>query len=243
MNLEDSIKKLSKVIHSSKSLVVMTGAGISSESGVPTFRGEGGFWKGRSAMELASPEGFENNPELVWQWYEERRTKLKDIKPNPAHFALAELEKRCARFTLITQNVDRLHHQAGSKNILELHGTIWKNVCLSCPFEEDHPEEKRPTSHKCPKCGGWLRPGVVWFGEMLPEDTLSKAYRASENCDVFLVVGTSGVVYPAAGLSEIAKRSGAYTALVNLEKTNANVDLVLLGKAGNLLPKIFSAEV
>ena len=149
----------------------MTGAGVSAESGVPTFRGTGGLWEGRRAEEIATPEAFARDPEAVWRFYLWRRRGLLDIKPNPAHYALAELERSCPQFDLITQNVDGLHHQAGSRNLITLHGDIWVDRCTECGYEEraSAVSDKPPA---CRECGALARPGVVWFGEMLPEGAL-----------------------------------------------------------------------
>ncbi|GBD93411.1 NAD-dependent protein deacylase [bacterium BMS3Abin05] len=239
------MKKISDIwlnrFKTASSVAVLTGAGISAESGVPTFRGEDGLWKKFRPEELANFDAFLKNPELVWEWYNYRRKLIEEVKPNPGHFALAELEKRVHSFSLITQNVDDLHRKAGSQNIIELHGNILRNRCLSCgrvsgsadmDFSEGVP--------KCPQCGGRLRPDVVWFGEMLPEEAIQKAYAAAETCDIFMVLGTSAVVYPASALPEIAFRKGAFIVEINPEATpvTAYAHVSLRGKTGELLPEI-----
>ena len=201
-------------------IAVLTGAGISAESGIPTFRGAGGLWERYKPEELASPEAFRRDPKLVWEWYDYRRLKIKEAEPNRGHRLLASMEEEFPNFTLITQNVDGLHQRAGSKRVIELHGNIWKLRCTRCTYEDfnyEAPLKVLPPA--CPSCGGLLRPGVVWFGESLPIDALEEAYRAAKASDVFLVVGTSGMVYPAAQLPIEAKERGAYLIEVNPEET------------------------
>jgi len=226
-------------------IAVLTGAGISAESGVPTYRGAGGIWSGFSAEELASSEGFARDPRKVWRWHDQRRMDLKRIQPNAAHRALAELqhrlEARGGAFVLATQNIDGLHQAAGSTGVLELHGTILAIRCSVCSrrrhigFEATDGDVPR-----CPDCGQFMRPDIVWFGEPLPQDVWSAAARAAASCRLFMTIGTSAVVYPAAGLIEIAVAAGAGTIEVNLEPTPASdaVDIALHGQAGTLLPKL-----
>lgn len=180
---------------------VLTGAGISSESGVPTFRGAKGLWAKFRPEELANFDAFIKNPKLVWEWYQYRRNIISEVTPNAAHHALVDLEKRARCFTLVTQNVDNLHQRAGSRNVLELHGNIERSYCLDCKAfaAKDH------NGSKCPSCGGLLRPDVVWFGEMLPEGVFEKGAQAARQCELFLCIGTSAVVYPAASLPLLAK--------------------------------------
>ena len=217
----------------------MTGAGVSAESGVPTFRGTGGLWEGMRAEDIATPEAFASDPEAVWRFYLARRRGLLDIKPNPAHYALAELERSCPRFDLITQNVDGLHHQAGSRNIITLHGDIWIDRCTECGHEEraSTVSDKSPA---CRKCGALARPGVVWFGEMLPEGALEKAAACATAAELMLVVGTSSVVQPAASLANWAKADGALVVEINLDETPLTplADATLLGKAGEILARV-----
>jgi len=221
--------------------VVLTGAGISAESGVPTFRGAGGFWKQFRAEDLATPQAFHRDPKLVWEWYDWRRQMLKDVKPNAGHAFIARWQMRQPEVVLITQNVDGLHDRAGSRNILKLHGDIWMVRCTVCGREtrnEQAPFDEIPPS--CPDCAGLLRPGIVWFGESLPTGIWERAQDAVDDSDLLLVVGTSAVVYPAAGLVPSARAHGARVIEVNLEETpvSRTVDLSLLGKAGEILPEL-----
>jgi len=228
------------------SVAILTGAGISAESGVPTFRGAGGLWtdsklgKDFKAEDLATPEAFARDPRLVWEWYDSRRQAIAKAQPNAAHRALVEIEKRKPRFTLITQNVDGLHDLAGSGKILKLHGDIWRMRCTQCGA--NFPNRRVPLPKLPPHCacGGMARPGVVWFGESLPEGMMKEAEHAVEAAQVFLVVGTSAVVYPAAGLIPYAKQAGAKVIEINLEETaySARVDCALRGLAGELLPQL-----
>lgn len=200
-------------------LAVLTGAGVSAESGLPTFRGPGGIWEGQSAMELATPEAFEEDPERVWRFYAWRRDRLREARPNAGHEALARIERSLPRMTLITQNVDGLHRAAGSRNVLELHGTILLTRCTLCGAREpwpDAPFESLPP--RC-ACGGLLRPDVVWFGEALPEGVFEAAAAAAGESAVFLVAGTSSVVAPASTLAVIASRAGARVFEINPEET------------------------
>jgi NAD-dependent deacetylase len=221
-------------------IAVLTGAGISAESGVPTFRGEGGLWKQYRAEELATPGAFARDPKLVWEWYTWRRDLIAKTEPNQGHLALVDLENRAPGFTLVTQNVDGLHDRAGSRHILKVHGDIWDLRCVSCGREErDERLEFPELPPRCP-CGGMLRPGVVWFGESLPPGVWQESEQAVSTCDVLLVVGTSAVVYPAAGLAPLAKHAGARVIEVNLEETqfSAMVDKSFRGKSGEILPQL-----
>ncbi|MBZ5575167.1 MAG: NAD-dependent deacylase [Acidobacteriia bacterium] len=223
-----------------QSVAVLTGAGISAESGIPTFRGSGGLWKNYRAEDLATPEAFARDPRLVWEWYNWRRESIAKAAPNPAHQALVKLEIDKPHFTLITQNVDGLHDLAGSGRMLKLHGDIWRMRCTSCGSNWP---DRRPTLPKLPPhcaCGGLARPGVVWFGEPLPEGIMKEAEHAAASAHVFLVIGTSAVVYPAAGLVPFAKQSGASVIEINTESTafSGSVDFALQGPAGELLPKL-----
>jgi NAD-dependent deacetylase len=229
-------------LRQANSVAVLTGAGVSAESGVPTFRGNNGLWKQRRTEDLATPEAFAGNPQLVWEWYEWRRSVLADANPNPGHYALAELEKRVSNFTLITQNVDGLHELAGSRNVLRLHGSIWRVRCLACGLERF--DRRIPFPEIPPKCecGGTLRPGVVWFGEALPQDVWQAAENAARSAELFLVIGTSAVVYPAAGLAQIAKSSGARVVEINIAETQLSdqIDQFLQGPSGELLPQLIA---
>jgi NAD-dependent deacetylase len=227
-----------------RSIAVLTGAGVSAESGLPTFReAQTGLWARYDPQELATPDAFRRNPRLVWEWYAYRRGLAEAAAPNPAHLALAEIERRVEDFTLITQNVDGLHRRAGSRNVVELHGNLTRTKC----FEEDRAIEQWPPTDeappRCPHCGGRLRPDVVWFGEMLPQHAWEQAAAATGRCDLFLSVGTSGLVRPAAELPAAAKRLGAYVVEINLEP-GAQPDLFdahLYGPAGAILPALVTA--
>lgn len=212
MDYQDLIEDLK----AARRVVVLTGAGISAESGVPTFRGAGGLWKGLDPMQLATPEAFDRDPELVWEWYGWRRGLVAKCQPNPAHDFLAWLEPQVESFTLVTQNVDGLHQKAGSKNVIEIHGALFKSHCrrrCQAPREDFSVEfEELP---RCPVCKDLERPGVVWFGESLPEGALEAGIEAAAQADVFLVIGTSRVVFPAASLVPLAARSGAKVHEIN----------------------------
>ncbi len=234
--------QLLKKLKSAKKVVVLTGAGVSAESGVSTFRDPQGLWANFKPEELATPEAFRRNPKMVWEWYAWRRAKIKEVKPNPGHYALAEMEKIFPEFALITQNVDGLHHLAGSKNILELHGNIRRNKCFQCEKLFLQEIESKEIPPRC-GCGGFLRPDVVWFGELLPVGVMEKSYELSQNCELFFSIGTSALVQPAASLPIYAKRSGAYVVEINPQATEISylVDETLLGKSGEVLPQIVSA--
>jgi len=225
---------------SSERVVVLTGAGISAESGVPTFRGQEGIWRQYRATDLATPEAFARDPRLVWEFYNWRRKVLAPLRPNKGHLALVELEKRISRFTLITQNIDGLHHAAGSKNVLELHGNIWYVRCTGCGKTTEDRTVPLPEPPACGRCGGLLRPHVVWFGEMLDVTILEKAQETTQSSQVMLVVGTSGIVQPAASMGMNAKTHGAFVAEINLEPTphTGVYDLSIHGKSGEILPQL-----
>jgi len=224
-------------INAASRVAVLTGAGISAESGLPTFRGAGGLWRQYRPEELATPEAFERDPKLVWEWYDWRRGLIAAAQPNAGHRALVELERRVPEFTLITQNVDGLHDRAGSRRILKVHGDIWDVRCVECGREMRDDRVPLPELPPLCECGGMLRPGVVWFGEALPEDVWRDGVRAVERAEVLLVVGTSAVVYPAAGLIDIASRAGATVVEVNVDETpySRTVEFALRGSAAELL--------
>ena len=225
---------------SSRAMSILTGAGISAESGVPTFRGEHGLWKKYRPEELANFDAFMKNPQLVWEWYNYRKKLIFEVNPNPGHFALARMEELMPECCLITQNVDGLHWKAGSQNILELHGNIMRSRCVECGNKSDSAEmEKEGELPRC-ECGGLMRPDVVWFGEMLPQDILHSAFRAAETCDVFLCIGTSALVHPAASLPLVAKEAGGFVVEVNTEPTviSDRIDETLLGPSGVILPEL-----
>ena len=221
-------------------LAVLTGAGISAESGVPTFRGQDGLWRQYRAVDLATPQAFKRDPQLVWEFYQWRRTLLAPLRPNPAHAALAELERQLPRMTIITQNIDGLHALAGSRNVIELHGNIWHVRCTGCSRVQENRELNLPSLPLCPECGALLRPHVVWFGESLDPAVLEKTYAVLQTCQILLVIGTSGLVQPAASMGALAKGQGAFVAEVNLEATPQSgvYDLTVQGKAGDLLPQL-----
>jgi NAD-dependent deacetylase len=234
-------KKLESLLKTADSVCVLTGAGISAESGVATFRGTNGLWSKLKPEELADFDAFLRNPDIVWEWYNQRKQIIEEVKPNAAHFALAEMEKLVKDFTLTTQNIDNLHIRAGSKHVLELHGNLERSYCVGCgKFVPDVTVTKENKIPHCADCGGVIRPDVVWFGEMLPQDVLEEATRAAERCDLFLTIGTSAVVYPAAGLPLTARNNGAYVVEINLEKTEIShmVNESLIGKAGEILPQL-----
>jgi len=219
-------------------VVVLTGAGVSAESGVPTFRGEHGLWRSFRPEQLATPEAFHRDPALVWEWYEWRRGLIGACAPNAAHETLAEIEATLPDFTLITQNVDGLHQAAGSRNVLELHGNIWRTRCTRCErTSEGHHVPLPETPPRCSQCGALLRPDVVWYGESLPSEVLEAAWTAAARCRLMLVVGTSALVQPAASLPLVALRHGARLVEVNLAETPLSpyADEILRGPAAETL--------
>lgn len=222
------------------SVAVLTGAGISAESGLPTFRGAGGWWKNYRAENLATPEAFQKNPRLVWEWYNHRRDLVGQHAPNPGHLALAQLESLCKTFALITQNVDGYHQRAGSANVSELHGNVMKSRCSGCGHECEAGMENWKDGLPYCSCGALYRPGVVWFGETLPATALQNAFVAAENSRFLFVVGTSSVVYPAAALPQLALERGAYVVEINDEATplTPRADEFLQGRAGEILPAL-----
>lgn len=237
----DLISKIKEKLYKAERVGVLTGAGISAESGIPTFRGggESAVWKGMPFEQISSARMVREDLDAVWEWFDYRRGLYKDCLPNPAHYALADWEERFEDFTLVTQNVDGLHERAGSTDVIELHGNVNHAKCESCGVSyrmkaEDVPH--KPTH--CENCRTKLRPDVVLFGEMLPLGAFEKASLKAENCDIFFVIGTSAIVYPAAGLAEIAKANGAYLVEVNPERTpmSSMCDESLQGKAGEILP-------
>jgi NAD-dependent deacetylase len=228
-----------------ESVAVLTGAGISAESGVPTFRGQGGLWRDFRPEELATPEAFRRDPALVWAWYNWRRELIGGCGANAAHQTLAAMEDALPRFTLITQNVDGLHRAAGSRNVLELHGNIWRLRCTACgDAMEDHRVPLPEIPPRCPQCDGLLRPDVVWFGESLPAQVLEEAWAAAAGCGTMLVIGTSAVVEPAASLPMVALRNGARVIEVNPGETplSRHAHQVLRGPAAQVLPPWWKAH-
>lgn len=238
MNRSD-LERAAAVLRKAKRVVVMTGAGVSAESGVPTFRAADGLWEGHRIEEVATPEGFFADPEKVWRFYDGRRQNLARVSPNPGHEVMARWQERFAAYTLVTQNVDGLHQRAGSRGVLELHGSIWRVRCAECHRErEDRTVPLAELPPRCALCGGLERPGVVWFGEILPQDTLDAAARAAVKADAALVAGTSSLVYPAAGLVELAAGSGATVIEVNpVASALAQLaEVALRGPSGEVLP-------
>jgi len=232
-------------------LAVLTGAGVSQESGVPTFRGEDGLWRECRAEELATWQAFETDPHLVWSWYDYRRQLVADAEPNPAHRAIADLESAFPEFTLMTQNTDGLHSRAGSRAVVELHGSIWRARCTHepcvnwrnpCELRESPLREIPP---HCPACGALLRPDVVWYGEPIPVKAYERSHVVAMNCDAMLVIGTSAIVHPAASLPLVARHSGALVVEINTTYTpiSALVDATLLGRAGDIMPELVARLV
>ncbi len=254
--LMTSIQRAAALISSKTRICILTGAGISAESGIPTFRDkQTGLWAQYRAEDLASPDAFARDPKMVWSWYQWRRQQVHDKTPNPAHRALAEwqqlAETRGQSFTLITQNVDDLHEQAGSQ-ATHLHGHLWRNRCSQCatPYAMTaNVEGKKDKSSlnfsedliHCPQCDSYIRPDIVWFGEALPVEAWAQAENAASQCDVFLSIGTSSLVYPAAGLAQLAQQNGATLIEINPNPTpNTFVDITLAEKAGLVLPTLIN---
>ncbi|MDG9924256.1 MULTISPECIES: NAD-dependent deacylase [unclassified Pseudomonas] len=238
-----------QALRGSRHLLVFTGAGVSAESGIPTFRDAlTGLWARFDPAQLATPEAFAADQELVWGWYEWRRQRVLRAMPNPAHQAIAELASRVPRLTLVTQNVDDLHERAGSRDVIHLHGSLQAPRCFACaaPYGElaqelAEPEEgRRLPPPSCGRCGGPVRPGVVWFGESMPEAALQQAFAAAAECDLLLSIGTSGLVYPAAQVPQIAARHGACVVHINPQPVAPGVprEYSLPGAAGELLPQL-----
>jgi NAD-dependent deacetylase len=240
-DLEQAVERAAGLLRAAEYVAVLTGAGVSAESGVATFRGAGGLWQGYRIEEVATPFAFQRDPALVWRFYNLRRANLRMVRPNPGHYALAALEERFGseRFALITQNVDGLHRAAGSRHVLELHGNLARVRCTRCSLIEDRPGETLDELPHCPQCGHLLRPDIVWFHEMLPEDVWIEAEAVVRQCQCLLIVGTSALVYPAAGLIDVAYGK-ARLIEVNLEPTvaSSSVDVGLYGPAGQLLPRL-----
>ena len=224
----------------SKKIVFVTGAGISQESGIPTFRGKDGYWRRYDPMKLASIDAFYDDPKLVWEWYEDRRKNILSVKPNEGHFAISQMEE-FKDVVVLTQNIDGLHQRSGSTNVLELHGSIIRIKCTVCDFTDNITENFESLPPKC-KCGGMLRPDVVWFGEPLPQNIWQSAIKEASICDVMIIVGTSLVVSPANTLPVYAKQNGAILIEVNPEKTVMSNDMTLSIQATSVgvLPKMLS---
>ena len=243
-----TVTRLAEYLDTAERITVLTGAGVSAASGVPTFRGSDGLWRTHRPEELATAQAFERDPALVWEWYDWRRQLVAACQPNRAHEVLAHWSHSFPHLTLVTQNVDGLHERAGTRDVVRFHGSIWElrcwNRCAASPErwrDETAPLEQRPP--RCPACGGLARPGVVWFGEAIATDILDRSLN-STNCDLFLTVGTSSLVYPAASLVQQAKARKAVTAEINLEVTPASdlVDFTLRGPAEQILAEIDNAR-
>lgn len=242
---EEGLARAAEWIASATRVVASTGAGMSAESGIPTFRdAQEGLWARFDSRELATEEGFRADPRRVWSWYQYRRRRMAEAVPHAGYHALVELERLVPALTIVTQNIDGLHAQAGSRDVVEVHGNIRRAKCLDHghvfpgePPLTDADEEDPPP---CPICGSPLRPDVVWFGEMLPEDAVARAWRLAEACDVLLVIGTSGTVWPAAELPYVARRGGARVVEINPEPSEltAMADVFLQGRAGAILPRL-----
>jgi NAD-dependent deacetylase len=245
-SMDEQIRLLAGALQHDTRVGVLSGAGISAASGIPTFRGDDGLWKEYRAEDLATPEAFARDPETVWEWYGWRRDLIREASPNAAHFALGDLARHVGSVSIITQNVDGLHQRAlqesglsGLVEIIELHGSIWRTRCVSCSRER---EDLRPGPSEVPvcECGGRLRPGVVWFGEQLSNEAVSGAARIAGDCEVFLVVGTAAVVYPAASYARLAALGNALVAEINLEPTplSDSLPVALHGPAESVLPAL-----
>ena len=232
-------KSLIDTLGESESIVFFTGAGISSESGIPTFRGKAGIWNKLRPEEFANFNAFIRNPEMVWEWYNHRKKIIHESQPNPAHLTIAEMQNHFNDVTVVTQNIDNLHRRAGSNTIFELHGNIERNYCINCKKFYNEELDFSKGVPKC-ECGGLIRPDVVWFGEYLPEDQFLGGEKAAINSDIFFVVGTSAIVYPAAGLVYTARQSGSSIVEINIEETpfSSIADYSYFGKAGEVLPII-----
>jgi len=236
-----SLEMIKALLSDARKVVALTGAGVSAESGVPTFRDRDGLWKSHRPEDLARPDAFEAHPELVWEFYNWRRELVAQCDPNPAHYALAEMEQAIPDFLLITQNVDGLHARAGSRKLMEMHGSLWQLKCTTCTYAREDRMEL-PDLPECPVCGHLLRPGVVWFGEPLVPGVLKVAIDQIAKAEVFLSIGTSNLVQPAASFHQLAKDHGAVTVEINLEPTpnTGLMDFALHGKAGDILPDLLT---
>lgn len=227
-------------------VLVLTGSGVSAESGVPTFReAQSGLWENFDPHQLATPDAFLRDPELVWRWYRWRRDLVSGVEPNAGHYALVRLQGQVEQLTLVTQNVDGLHQKAGSTGVIEYHGNLFRTHCFNrCAAEGDSiGEDTDSVVPRCPVCGSYLRPGVVWFGEAIPAAALASADEAARECDVFLSVGTSSLVWPAAGLGELARQAGATVIEINIDATplTDQSHFVVQGKSGEVLPELLNS--
>lgn len=240
-NADKIPSELARWLREALSVVVLTGAGVSAESGLPTFRDAmTGLWANYRPEDLATPGAFGRDPALVWQWYEWRRGLVAEASPNAGHYAVAAFGDHIPKLTLVTQNVDGLHQQAGSRDVIELHGNILRSLCSRERQAVELSDAVPGVPPRCPKCGAFLRPDVVWFGENLPAPALKRAIAAAQDCDLFLSIGTSGVVEPAASLLRLAAESGAHTAVINIAPIdNVRSEAVqVIGPSGEILPAL-----
>lgn len=234
-------EEMIRVLRKAERVAALTGAGVSQESGLRTFRdAQTGLWAQYKPTDLASPEAYDRDPKLVWEWYAWRREAIKAVRPNPGHYALVEIAHNISDFSLITQNVDGLHRMAGSPQVIELHGNLQRVKCSSCGRQAEVWEDADDEVPRCATCGGLLRPDVVWFGESLPRSELEAAVEAARACQVFFSIGTSGLVQPAASLAHAARNRGAMVVEINAEPTplTEKVDFAIHGKSGEILPAL-----
>jgi len=238
----ENLNNARHLVEKANNITVLTGAGISAESGIPTFRGDQGLWNEIRPEDIATPQAFVKDPGFVWKWYDMRRQTIHNAQPNPGHYALVELENKKSSFTLITQNIDGLHTKAGSNNIIELHGNIWQMRCTKCGYNfNDYTVPLNKIPPTCIKCDEITRPNVVWFGEIIPMSTIDKCILAIESCEVMIIVGTSGVVEPAASMGMMAKRLGKTVIEINTDITPGTglYDYSISGKSGEILPMFY----
>lgn len=245
--MQERIKKARDAIEQAAKIMVFTGAGISKESGVPTFREAGGLWEEFKAEDFATPEAFQRHPAKVWEWYRFRRNLAREVKPNPAHYAVTRLEEAHEDFLVATQNIDNLHTRAGSKNVVELHGNIMHSYCMRCGHLADESKGELPgeiPTCPCEGCGGIMRPKVVWFGEQLDPRDLERSFLFATTCDCCIVIGTSGFVYPAAQIPFLARRNDATIIDINPEPSAITpiADYFLQGPAGEVMPQLLEGS-
>lgn len=237
----NGLAELADKLRHARHVFVLTGSGISAESGVPTFReAQTGLWSQYSPQQLATPDAFNADPQTIWRWYTSRRNNLSRVKPNAAHYAVARMQSLVSQLTLVTQNVDGLHQRAGSRNVMEFHGNLMSNRCSRDGSLQPAPEDSAEVPPRCTECGAYLRPGVVWFGEPIPSDVLDQSFQAAASCDLYFSVGTSSVVHPAASLVDAAMQNDATIVEVNPETTPLSryADFVLRAQAGTALPEL-----
>ena len=238
------LAELRELIRSRRPLTVLTGAGISAESGVPTFRDDDGLWRNHDPMELATPEAFERDPKLSWEFYQERRAKLVEVAPNAGHVALAAFQRRRPDTALITQNVDALHREAGTEQLIEMHGCIWDVRCIECRYQEENRHVDLQLPPRCPDCGALLRPDVMWFGEAYDQQMMGDILAYLSRGGVMLVVGTSGHVHPAADFAGFARQKGAFCIEINPNGSliESDMDALVRAPSGEVLPELLAVE-